>query len=482
MVKLMTTVKHKKKNNVKKYSNKNKSTKNKKTTKQKKHYKRKKYSRKMKGGKVCFNSGVNAGRCLKVVGKYGDASSGSIIKMDNENKNNLTLTPVAVTDVENVDKTVEVADGITTGSDAGPDIELVDNNEKEIVDENAPVGITGSDAGSDIELVDNSGKGIVDENAATGITVSDADSDITNESKLSLSSSEILPPIPTENLTQNPPQPLSQEEILTTSNNDGNDEKNTETIQESSQITPVKEGILDDIEVNTTTVNHTPLLRSSSDSNIGTNNINKKLLSKINQGKQLRQLTPDNAKKNDSNTFAKQLSSRRKQISQDKNDEKGKDMVKAAQDKYKLDNLNEYSKKFSEDNLNNTNIDEIMKSFNEDKTMSNQDKKDFLSQMLNNNKYSEDIIKKINESILIIDTMIDQEPKINTEKQYESDNESDYDSDSDFETEYGKSGYNKFGNLGGKTRGRRSRKMKTKKGKKRTRKMKKNKKTKKTSK
>ena len=114
MVKLMTTAKHKKKSNVKKYSNKNKNTKNKKITKQKKHYKRKKYSRKMKGGKVCFNSGTNAGRCLKVVGKYGDATMANKTTIINKNNNVLNLKPVvSTTNSENVD----VAAGIR-GTDA----------------------------------------------------------------------------------------------------------------------------------------------------------------------------------------------------------------------------------------------------------------------------------------------------------------------------------------------------------------------------
>ena len=132
-----------------------------------------------------------------------------------------------------------------------------------------------------------------------------------------------------------------------------------------------------------------------------------------------------------------------------------------------------------------------MKPFNEDNTITNQDKKEFLSQILKNNKYSEDIIDRIKQTILLIDAMIDRQPKINTpQNQDESDDDSDYrpdyESDDEIETGYGKSfGDNQFSNInvnGGKTRRRRSRKMKTKKGKKSTRKMKKNKKTKKTSK
>ena len=62
MVKLRTTLKHKKKN-IKKYSSKNKRNKNKKTMNQKR-YKRKRYSKKMIGGEVCLPNG----ECLKLVG------------------------------------------------------------------------------------------------------------------------------------------------------------------------------------------------------------------------------------------------------------------------------------------------------------------------------------------------------------------------------------------------------------------------------
>jgi hypothetical protein len=333
---------------------------------------------------------------------------------------------------------------------------------------------------------------------ASGITINNnvisekSTSEIVNKSDNSdadnNSSPSDLPPVPTGESTK-PPPPGEQSIIDNESPIVSDDQSNQ--LSTGSPITSIKEGIFDDNAVNTTTVNHPPLLRSSSDSNIETNKTNKNLWNEIIEGTKLNKITSDNVKKNNLNTLAKQLLPRREQVSQDRKDKKGEAIVKAAQDKYKLDKLNEYSNKFSESKLNDENIDGIMESFNDDKTITNQDKKDFLSQILNNNKYSEDIIKKINDSILLIDAMIDQEPKIHNENQNESDNESDYDSDfgSDFGSDdkleignYGSEGYNQFDNIrGGKTRRRRSIKKnkKNSKSKKQSKKMRKNKKTRK---
>ena len=134
MVKMNTTLKHKKKNNVKKNSNKNKSNKNKKTTRQKKYYRKRKYSRKMKGGRVCFKSGINEGICLKVVAKYGDASSENKTTTTNidGNKNDTTLIlPVdsqIVDDLssKNLDLDNDVVNSVNAGVDVNAGVENVD--------------------------------------------------------------------------------------------------------------------------------------------------------------------------------------------------------------------------------------------------------------------------------------------------------------------------------------------------------------------
>ena len=398
----------------------------------------------------------------------------------------------------------------------------------ENVDENAPVGITVPDSGSDIELVDNNGKGIVDENVE--------DNDVTNKPGLLLSESkknnvvetedniaqqlQIPAPVVTTTGTSSskgdvivsgqPPQSLSPEEISTMSNNNGNNKKNTEINQQlsliisdnklnESTITSNELRAVDDIAIDTSTKETvSPLSRSSSANNFST---------QLKRGKDnLKKANPGNVKKNDFGTLgtlAKGLLPRRKKIDEGSENDKAK--FKIATDEYNLKlKLENYSDQFSKNNLNDTNIDKIMESFDDEKTISNQGKIDFLSKMLENNKYSKDINGRINKTILLIRAMIDQEPKMRTENQYDlksvadsyddsddesvaysddgSDDGSDYGSDNKFEVgSYGSEGYNQFGNnRGGKTRRRRSRKMKTKKRKSRpSRKMRKNKKTRK---
>jgi hypothetical protein len=157
MVKMNTTLKHKKKNNVKKNSNKNKSNKNKKTTRQKKYYRKRKYSRKMKGGRVCFKN--DSSRCLKVVAKYGDASSENKTTTTNidGNKNVITLTPVALTPVDSQIVVVDDGSGAIQTSDdvintGNTGLKNVDTEKTGVENVDLTTSIT---PGSDTEVSEN---------------------------------------------------------------------------------------------------------------------------------------------------------------------------------------------------------------------------------------------------------------------------------------------------------------------------------------
>jgi hypothetical protein len=169
MVKMNTTLKHKKKNNVKKNSNKNKSNKNKKTTRQKKYYRKRKYSRKMKGGKVCIKS---TRQCLTVVGKYGDASSANkpTTKIIDENKNVLTLTPVALTPVDSQIVDDGAGSGVIVKNSSVENVnDLSDINldlDNDVVD-SVNAGLENVDEGNE----ENLGQGIQD--TSSGTVVSD---------------------------------------------------------------------------------------------------------------------------------------------------------------------------------------------------------------------------------------------------------------------------------------------------------------------
>lgn len=234
MVKLMTTVKHKKKN-IKKYSNKNKRNKNKKTIKQKKHYKRKKYSRKMIGGAVCLPNG----ECLKLVGSVkGTGNIPQDVAMGV-----ISQSPISDNDIE-VTKTLQ--EDITPIISDQTNTNIIETNKGEL-----PLSNNTNEEGELIQRDNstNDGENIVSSEVPAIPPATFGES--------------ILPPVPLQINQENKEFSFSSELLPT-------EQQNNNTFTEEIINSSNKVGSKDDIEIGRNTINNNspPLLRSLSEGDI----------------------------------------------------------------------------------------------------------------------------------------------------------------------------------------------------------------------